>query len=469
MAEQKLKFNNLIFDLLSELANLEISVRVENNQLKINSPDGALTPELTRRLVESKQQIIEYLSFAEKKSVIENKLDFSSPEFNGCPYDVYKILRLDGGVYRSHLGPWVISRYDDVRDALLNPLLGNAPAPYSWVHQKNSNKNLASRVANNILPFMDGNHHILHRKLVAKTFFTHLSRVDLNLQEIAKEIIAPFLKIGKFDLIADIGRPYASVAIARLLGLPEVDHSRLAVWGDNFLYVLTGAPSEAVREEVERVLVEFRHYCLRLVRIRAEKPESDFISLLLNAEENNIKLTLEEIADTIMLFVADGIENVASAVGSCVSTILNHFNAEELIYMESMQLKKIISECLRFETPGQFIARVALDEFSIRGQVIRKNDSVLLMLASANHDSEAYESPDKFNPNRKENWQLTFGRGKHSCLGARLVPMQLEEIMKVLFNSCHDMKLITSDLKWRTRVGHRWLEACNVSFNGKLF
>lgn len=450
-------------DFLGRLSELGIRVWEEAGKIRCDAPDGVLTDEIKRELSNRKPEIISFFS-AKCPHSLPDEFDPLDEQFVLDPYPCYKKLRESGGIYKSPGGHWILSKYDLVRDALVNKSLGNSPSDYSWVNSKNSDKSLCARVANNILPFMDGEEHTKCRKLIIKAFLSQKNNKNFDLQEIAIRFLKPYLAIGKVDLVVDFGRPFASEAIARLIGLPPEDHVRLARWGDLFLYLLTGAPSIEIREEVEIALNEFRVYCAYWVDERISRPEDDLITALLSIQDSGDTLTRDQVIDTLMLLVGDGIENVASAVGSCVATLLHNHETLELIYEKPEFLRRAITECLRFETPGQFIARVAKEDLVIQGNTIRKNESLLLMLASANHDPDVYANPERFDVHRDENWLLSFGRGSHSCLGAQLVPVELEVAIRVIMDFLRNLSIDNDDLEWRYRPGHRWLVKCPVTF-----
>ena len=81
--------------------------------------------------------------------------DPQHPEFVRNPYPLFDYLRNNQPVQRGATGAWVLSRYQDVADALVDARLGNAPSEYATVNRRNRDQYLCARVANDILPFLD--------------------------------------------------------------------------------------------------------------------------------------------------------------------------------------------------------------------------------------------------------------------------------------------------------------------------
>jgi 1-acyl-sn-glycerol-3-phosphate acyltransferase len=125
-----------------------------------------------------------------------------------------------------------------------------------------------------------------------------------------------------------------------------------------------------------------------------------------------------------------------------------------------------IDECLRYETPGQFIARVASEEFQIHDQTIKKHQAVFLLLGSANRDAAKFTEPDRLDVRRENSGQhLGFGKGAHACVGAHLVKQQLQAALRVVLQELPGIRRKEEPLHWRVRLAHRWLQEFPIRFD----
>ena len=70
------------------------------------------------------------------------------------------------------------------------------------------------------------------------------------------------------------------------------------------------------------------------------------------------------------------------------------------------------------------VARIAADEIAIGNTTVDKGDSMMLLLAAAQHDPAEFERPETFDPDRNAFRHLAFGRGLHYCLGAPLARLE---------------------------------------------
>ncbi|WP_309382917.1 cytochrome P450 [Cerasicoccus frondis] len=388
----------------------------------------------------------------------------ASPEFIADPYPFLQALRESAPLLRSDSGPWVLTRLNDITAALSDKRLSNAPASYAIINGKNRERYTCADVANNLIAFMDPPDHTAARKLLARAFHQYMREGLPDLNAIAASIAQELPHNEPFDLIERFATPFSLEVILQIFGLPSADADKLKAWTDHFFYLFTQIPSVEIREAVDRTLVEFRAYFDAEIAARKSTPGSDFLSLLVQANEaaGEAAITDRELVDNCLLIFADGIENVDSGIANAVVCLLKHGNAWSQLSQDAAEIGPAVDECLRFESPAQFIGRVALEDFELHGQTIRQGNAILLVLASANRDAERFPEPNRFDIQRSPNPYLSFGRGKHSCLGGSLVKLQMEASLQALVQAAPNLTICDATLDWQYRLGHRWLKSLTV-------
>jgi pimeloyl-[acyl-carrier protein] synthase len=394
-------------------------------------------------------------------TLIFNPLD---PAFINNPYPIYAALRERDPIHRSPMGIWLITRYRDVLNALGDPRLSNEPAPYAVVHRRNSPRYLAAQVANNIIPYMDPPRHTTSKKLISQSFHAQLSLAPPDIEGIATRLLDKRRAKGEIDIIGDFATPMAIAVIGDLLGIPEQDQGQLKKWSESFFYLFSAISSNEVLARLEHGLMEFRRYFADLIQERLKTPRKDLISDLIQAADGQHRLSEAEIIDTCMLLFSDGVENVDSGIGNSVVALLAHPSELRRLQEDPKLIHPAVEECLRYDTPGQFIPRVALEDIAFGKKVIGKNAGVFLALASANRDPAQFHDPDRLDITREQNPQLAFGRGRHSCIGAPLVRLEIATGINVILRHLRDLKQKEVGFKWMPRLGHRWLENLPVTF-----
>ena len=86
-----------------------------------------------------------------------------------------------------------------------------------------------------------------------------------------------------------------------------------------------------------------------------------------------------------------------------------------------------IEETLRFDTSSQLLARYLLRDVELHGTVAPQGSKLLLCLGSANRDERVFSRPDDYDIFRDPDELaqiLSFGGGRHFCLGANLARLE---------------------------------------------
>jgi cytochrome P450 len=243
-----------------------------------------------------------------------------------------------------------------------------------------------------------------------------------------------------------------------MLGLPDADATQLSRWSSSFFRLFAPFPSEAVRAETDAALAEFRLYLAELLRARRAAPGEDLISRLAAAEAGGERLTDEQVIDNAMLLFSDGIENIDAAIGNLVLALHRHPAALAALRTDCAEISSAVEEGLRYDSPAQLIARVAREDLEIGGRAIKRDSAVFLALGSANRDPELFEQPERFELTRQNRDIVSFGKGRHSCIGATLVRIEMQAALSALLNASRSFEVGASDLEWVPRFGHRWLK-----------
>jgi len=92
-------------------------------------------------------------------------------------------------------------------------------------------------------------------------------------------------------------------------------------------------------------------------------------------------------------------------------------------------------EILRYDGTVQMVIRQAADVYEVGGETIEPGESILLMVAGANHDPDRYDNPDALDATRTDIKPLSFGGGIHFCLGAALATAEIETVFRKLFET----------------------------------
>jgi cytochrome P450 len=93
----------------------------------------------------------------------------------------------------------------------------------------------------------------------------------------------------------------------------------------------------------------------------------------------------------------------------------------------------MVEEGLRLASPAQGMFRRVTRPVTLGGVPLPEGAVVFLSFISANRDEAVFESPDEFNPDRRNvRHHLSFGQGIHACLGNVLARMEASAVLREL-------------------------------------
>ena len=345
-------------------------------------------------------------------------------------YSIYEQIRRHGPLQLvdSHLT--VFSGYQDCADLLRHPAASSDQRKSGAEQRRLAARGPARRNGSPAFLFLDPPDHTRMRKLVSKAF---APRVVMTLEPFITELVDSLLdrvaEAGEFDVIADLAYPVPVAVICRLLGVPiedEPEFSHAAALTAQALdpTVSVAADEPAALIDLDRAGSWLYEYLQALITQRRSTPGDDLISALIGVEESGDQLTEDEIISTCNLLLVAGHETTVSLIGNAILAMLRQPQTWAALGNEPHRAASFIEETLRYDSPLQFIPRVAADDLTIGDTTVPKGDAMMLLLASANRDPAAFDRPDVFDPDRQSIRHLAFGHGPHFCLGAPVARLE---------------------------------------------
>ena len=281
---------------------------------------------------------------------------------------------------------------------------------------------------------LEGQLHGDLRNLVAKAFSNRQVQELRPFMENKSSNLLESLKGEEFDLLKDYAQPYSISVIGKLLGVPEDMYEKFLDWSNKIVKMYDLKVSDNDSTDAENAAKEFYEYTLSLIDHKVNTPGDDMITRLANVTENDQKLTKNQIICTVILLLNAGHEATVNTIGNSIVTLANN-NIDTLNLDKKYNIKNIIEELIRFDSPLQFFQRWVLDDDYVGGIEIEKHSKVAILLGSANRDADSFLDPDKINFERSNLSHTSFGGGVHFCLGAHLARLELEVSFHNLFSN----------------------------------
>ena len=281
---------------------------------------------------------------------------------------------------------------------------------------------------------LEGQLHGDLRNLVAKAFSNRQVQELRPFMENKSSNLLESLKGEEFDLLKDYAQPYSISVIGKLLGVPEDMYEKFLDWSNKIVKMYDLKVSDDDSADAENAAKEFYEYTLSLIDHKVNTPGDDMITRLANVTENDQKLTKNQIICTVILLLNAGHEATVNTIGNSIVTLASN-NIDTLNLDKKYNIKNIIEELIRFDSPLQFFQRWVLDDDYVGGIEVEKHSKVAILLGSANRDADSFLDPDKINFERSNLSHTSFGGGVHFCLGAHLARLELEVSFHNLFSN----------------------------------
>lgn len=371
----------------------------------------------------------------------------SDSEFIKNPYPYLKELRESSSLHLDTLSDLaLITRFEDVKNVQTNKFFSSAdPEEIENPNRNEEEHEYFWKTENFSLLNLEGQLHSDLRGLVAKAFSNRQVQELRPFMEKRSSDLLSEVNHKEFDLLKDYAQPYSISVIGQLLGVPEEQYDNFLYWSNCIVKMYDLKVSAKDGEEAEQAARDFYEYIYNLIDEKVENPQNDMISRLSEVSENDQKLTKDQIICTVILLLNAGHEATVNTIGNSI-VALNQNNISTEGLNEKYEIKNIIEELIRWDSPLQFFQRWVLDDDEVGGVKVKKHSKVAILLGSANRDSSAFSNADELNFDRANLSHTSFGGGVHFCLGAHLARLELE----VSFNNLFSNSISLHELPERT-------------------
>jgi cytochrome P450 len=400
------------------------------------------------------------------------ELDALEPPFNVDPYSTFARLRQEPvrRVRMLGLPAWLVTRYEDVRQALADPRLSNdvrnaspaAIAAAPWLDARE-----AFGIGRNMMQ-TDPPDHTRLRRLVGAAFTPgRIEALRPRIQQIADELVDEFLPRGRADLVEEFAIPLPTTVIMELLGVPAQDRHDFKRWND-VAAAEPDDPAEAIAAYRSIVSYLGELIARKERELAAGTGADDLLTALIAARDEGGRLSHEELLSMGWLLLAAGLETVADLIGTGTLALLGSPDQLAALRRDPTLLESAIEELLRYDGPiHTAICRFTTAEVEIGGVVIPGGgEPVLLATAAADRDPARFADPDALDLRRDTVGHLGFGHGVHFCLGAPLARLESRIAFRTLLDRCADLALAVpvSELQWRRSANLRGVKHLPVTF-----
>ena len=380
--------------------------------------------------------------------------DLESPSKRGARWDIYAIaleddphprwreIRESSPVLDTGGGVFFLTRWDLVDACLRDPRHG---AGAGVAASFGAESGLVADVMSAWLMSLDGPPQQRARDLVRREFTPRkIEGLRPLVAEIADRLVAPLEAYDSrrgaepIDLVPSLAFALPSEVIRRLFGIP-VDE-----WRSGIESVVLAAGSGAI-DGIAMIEELAREFDVRLRRSRV--PEGLLRRLCEPDRSLGVLSTLEVVANAVLLVTA-AIDTTAGLVGNAIACLLGRPELLARVRRDPSLVPAVVEETLRFEPPALSCSRSAGVALELESIAIPAGSQLLLGLGAANRDPRRHADPDRFDIERDATGLVSFGGGRHFCLGAALARMEAQIAVERL--------LVRSPFEWQIAGAPRW-------------
>lgn len=393
------------------------------------------------------------------------------PEFFDDPYPFYAQLRqMSPAFFIEPLNAWILTGYDVVYNASLDERFGvnyeeyqaNRMGP-SVVDEPFFKSARHSMVCN------DPPDHTRMRRVFARGFTSRRVReLPTFTERYANEVLDE--ADGRIDLVPDYARRIPLAVLSHILGVPQEDWARMETWVQNYSPVLEVFPMTPEQLALANEAAEgLDNYFRGMVEERRAKPVEDFVSeVVLENDQLDQPLSEDELVSNLGLVYFGGHDTQEKMFSNIVNTLDGH--RSQLDYLQENPLERTeqaIPELLRYDTVGQFMGRCLREDTDYAGVTMRPGQTIMLCYGAANRDPEAFPDPDSldFNRSGKPAANISFGAGRHRCIGAALVAQNLPIMLRVLLERARTLNVVRPEVRRHMSMATRGFDAFPITWD----
>jgi cytochrome P450 len=306
------------------------------------------------------------------------------------------------------------------------------------------------------IPYIDPPEHT-HAKNMAFGYFKPPSvrKLEDQIRDLAKESIEHLKQVsagGQIDLLDDWALGFPLHVMMTLVGVPPEDEPRMMALTQEFFGT---ADPEHQREDVEALspeamaqqwaatIQDFFTYFDVLVEDRRAHPRDDLATVVACAKTADGEYWPKSFVYGwfVAIFTA-GHDTTSATLAGTLKALAENPEALARVKADPSLVPDLIQEGLRWVAPVKHFMRVALTDYTLRGQTIKAGDRVMPLFQSGCRDEDVFDHPDKFDIDRKPNNHLAFGFGAHTCVGQHLAKQELKVMFEELLPRLESIEIL---------------------------
>ena len=332
-------------------------------------------------------------------------LDLADPAVRIDPYAAYARIRETAPIIEYAHGAWLVSGYEPAKAVLTYQFFETIPE--SSQHR-------------GVLFLLEATQHRWLRALLARALARRLSSLRVRIRQLAEQLVTRLAEIEYCDMVEELAAPLPIMVICDILGVSTDEVGELRRRSADVTKLLDPHPDSVTTMRAVKSGLSLFRLADEFVSDAQSHPRAGLLRDLLYARADEPRLTIEMIRSTVVMFLVAGHETTTNLIGNGLYCLLRNQKQFAALRSKPSLIRKAVEEMLRYDSPVQTTRRIAHRECYVNDSLIRRGDSLLVLIGAANRDPKRFPMPDELNVYRNDAPHLSFSAGAHACLGAQL-------------------------------------------------
>jgi cytochrome P450 len=397
-------------------------------------------------------------------------INLSSPSFFENPYPILNDMREKHPFCEIEPGnTWVLSRYDDVKEALNNYSLFTSARKAEqfipdWLREDIR--------PNFFLPCADPPDHLSRRSAISAPFARNkIQSLRPLMIETAEKLAAEIRAREHVEFLRNFAYPYISKIFGYITNLDTLQPLEETYEWIKALE-LSSTPHQSTQDiqHIESIIIKQRKLFEDVVQDRRKTPADDLISSWVHSTLNGEPLSTDQLINIIELMIRAGFQSTVHMLAASIIQLRRRPDIHKQLVDSPVLMPAFVNELLRLYSSVPLAVRHTTQEVTLHGRTAPAGAQVWLSLAAANRDPRRFDNPDEFYlTHPPSNKPIPFGFGPHNCLGQHLGLLEVEMATRSLLPLIENMSLPEDrELRWIKTLDFRGLEELTLSISDPI-
>jgi aryl-alcohol dehydrogenase-like predicted oxidoreductase/cytochrome P450 len=393
-----------------------------------------------------------------------------APSFDENPHPVYEYLRKHQPVFFwKDLRYWLLSKYEDVRASLTDPRLTTDHTVAGRPEEDDGKDgDIIGRLLERSPLRLSDERQAIVRKLINPVLsVSAIQRLRPEVERLVADILAPLDGRPVVNMVDEFTEPLPRRLMEMLLGIPAEYQGVFERFSEALMDSLITRPQRMNPKLANEAVTAGIEALREVIKDKRKKPGPDVLSAMIASERQGERLDDDDLLSLVATLVTTGVDSSVYALNQTLLCLLRFPEQCEVLRQEPALTRNLLDEVLRFDNFHKLgVPRWAVEDLELRGKLIRKGEAVAALLQSAGRDEEVFPHPDVFDLRRDMQATLTFGHGRHSCVGAAISQLEFEVAVQSLLQRFPDLRP-AGPPSYRPQIYVRAVKELPVSLRGK--